>query len=199
MTETTLRLATEDDAAAIRRVYAPYVAETPITFELSPPSLAAMRERVRETLRDYPWLVCERDGEVVGYATAGPVREYEAYQWSVETTIYVADAARGRGIGSALYEALLALLAHQRYVVAYAVVTLPNPASVALHESFGFEREATFEGTGYKDGAWHDVGWWSLALRERPAEPTPPLSLSAARDREGWAAALDAGRAALDE
>ncbi|GGN12733.1 arsinothricin resistance N-acetyltransferase ArsN1 family B [Halarchaeum nitratireducens] len=186
MSDPALRLATPDDAAAIRRIYAPYVAETAITFETAPPSVAACRERIAETLPDYPWLVCERDGDVVGYASAGPIRAYGAFEWAVESTVYVTESAQRRGIGRALYEALLALLDRQGYVVVYAVVTLPNEASVALHESLGFEHEGTFSGMGYKHGAWHDVGWWSYALGERPADPDPPRPLTALRGREAW-------------
>lgn len=186
MSTLTLRLATPDDAAAIRRIYAPYVTETAITFETDPPSVAVCRERVAETLPDYPWLVCERDGDVVGYASAGPIRAYDAFEWAVESSVYVAESARSSGIGSALYEALLALLERQGYVVVYAVVTLPNEASVALHESLGFEHEGTFSGMGYKHGAWHDVGWWSRTLGERPADPDPPRPLTALRERDAW-------------
>ncbi|GGM57671.1 phosphinothricin acetyltransferase [Halarchaeum rubridurum] len=190
MSDATLRLARPDDAAAVRRIYAPYVEGTSITFETSPPSVAACRERIADTLPDYPWLVCERDGEVVGYASAGPVRAYDAFEWAVESSVYVAESAQGEGIGRALYEALLALLDEQGYAVVYGVVTLPNEASVALHESLGFEREATFAGMGYKHGAWHDVGWWSRALGERPADPDPPRALTAVRSRAAWNDAL---------
>lgn len=190
MSDPTLRLATPDDAAAVRRIYAPYVEETPVTFETSPPTVAACRERIEGTLPDYPWLVCELDGDVVGYASAGPIREYDAFEWAVESSVYVAESAQGRGLGSALYAALLALLERQGYVVVYAVVTLPNPASAALHESFGFAHEGTFAGMGYKNGAWHDVGWWSLVLDERPADPEPPRLLTDLRSRAAWNDAL---------
>ncbi|GGL31074.1 N-acetyltransferase [Halarchaeum grantii] len=193
MSDVRLRLAEASDATAVRRIYAPYVEETAITFDADPPSVAALRERIRSKLDDYPWVVAEADGDVVGYAYAGPVRERVAYQWSVESSLYVERDAHRSGIGSALYEALLALLERQGYVTVYGVVTLPNPASAAIHEAFGFEREGTFERMGYKHGEWHDVGWWSLALREHPAEPEEPTPLFELRERAAWNDALAAG------
>ncbi|SFK98625.1 phosphinothricin acetyltransferase [Halogranum rubrum] len=193
----TLRLATEDDAAAIQRIYAPYVEETAITFELEPPSTAEIRERIDDTLTDYPWLVCEADDDVVGYAYAGPVRKREAYQWSVESSVYVDSAAHRNGVARGLYESLLELLELHGYITVYAVATLPNPGSVALHESFGFDHDATFEKMGYKHGEWHDVGWWSLAVREHPADPDPPLSLAVARERDEWDERLTAGQSSI--
>lgn len=197
MTRVTLRLATEADAEAIQRIYAPYVEDTAITFELEPPSTTEIRERIRETLTDYPWLVCEVDGEVVGYAYAGPIRKREAYQWAVESSVYVDSAYHRNGVARGLYESLLALLDLQRYITVYAVATLPNPASVAFHESFGFEQDAAFEKMGYKHGEWHDVGWWSYTLREHPDDPDPPLSPSAAQELAGWDDALNAGESSV--
>ena len=189
-----IRLATRDDAEAIADIYRPYVEETAITFELEPPTADEIRDRLEKKLSDYPWLVCEHDGEVVGYAYAGAVRKREAYQWSVESSVYVAESAHRNGVARGLYESLFALLDLQGYLNVYAVVTLPNPGSVALHEAFGFEHDARFEKMGYKSGEWHDVGWWSLSLGEHPEGPSPPLSLSAAQEREGWADALTAGQ-----
>ncbi|WP_089821929.1 arsinothricin resistance N-acetyltransferase ArsN1 family B [Halogranum amylolyticum] len=193
----TLRLATETDAAAVQRIYAPYVEDTAITFELEPPSTAELRDRIRDTLADYPWIVCEVDGDVVGYAYAGPIRKREAYQWSVESSVYVDSAHHRNGVARGLYESLLELLELQGYITVYAVATLPNPASVAFHESFGFEQDAAFEKMGYKGGEWHDVGWWSHTLRDHPDDPDPPLSLSAAREFDGWEDALHAGESSV--
>lgn len=194
-----LRLATEADAEAVRRIYAPYVEDTAITFELTPPSADDLRDRIQKKLVDFPWLVCEVGDNIVGYAYAGPVQKREAYQWSVESSVYVDETAHGQGIGSELYESLFALLELQGYIRVYALVTLPNPASVSIHESFGFEQEAEFEKMGHKNGAWHDVGWWSLALRDHPDDPYPPLSLSAAKDLDGWDEALGAGQSSIDD
>jgi L-amino acid N-acyltransferase YncA len=197
VTGTEIRLATEDDAEAITAIYRPYVEDTSITFELDPPSPAEIRDRIETKLTDYPWLVCEYEGEVVGYAYAGPVRKREAYQWSVESSVYVAESAHRNGVARGLYESLFALLDLQGYLNVYAVVTLPNPGSVALHESFGFEQEAEFEAMGYKHGSWHDVGWWSLSLEDHPDEPVPPLSLAAAQDDARWEERLTRGESSV--
>lgn len=197
VTTSTIRLATESDAAEIASIYRPYVVDTAITFELDPPSPAEIRDRIESKLAEYPWLVCEYEGEVVGYAYAGPVRKREAYQWSVESSVYVDASVHRNGVARGLYESLFALLDLQGYLNVYAVVTLPNPGSVALHESFGFEQDAEFEAMGYKHGAWHDVGWWSLALADHPDEPVPPLSLAVAQDDARWEQRLERGESSI--
>jgi phosphinothricin acetyltransferase len=178
--DVTLRPARPADAAAIRRIYAPYVDETAVSFATTPPAVAELEAKVEETLSQYPWLVAERDG-VVGYAYAGAFRKRDAYQWTAELSVYVARGAQGEGVGRRLYEALLGLLDRQRYASAYGVVTLPNPASVSFHESLGFERVGLFDDVGYKHGTWHDVGWWRRRLSD-PAAPDPPVPFSALSD-----------------
>ena len=172
-----VRVATADDAAAIAAIYAPVVRDTPISFELEPPDVATMRQRVLDTLKVRPWLVCERGGEVVGYAYAASHRERAAYQWCVETSVYIAASARRQGVGRTLYAELLPILARQGFVHAYAGITLPNPASVGLHEALGFEPVGVYRAIGFKLGAWHDVGWWDLPLggprAGKPAAPVP--------------------------
>lgn len=169
-----LRVATPDDAAAILDIYAPHVRGSAVTFETEVPSVETMRERVREGLERYPWLVAERDGTVVGYASAGPLRKKQGYDWVTELSVYLAEQAQGEGLGRRLYQVLLAILDAQGFVAAYGAVTLPNPASVRLHESLGFERVGQFPGAGYVQSAWHDVRWYALELGERPAEPERP-------------------------
>ncbi|ASL43718.1 Phosphinothricin N-acetyltransferase [Burkholderia sp. AD24] len=127
-----LRIATSDDARAIAAIYAPVVADTAVSFELEPPTEAEMHRRLVATLRRFPWLVSLDDaGLVSGYAYAGAHRERQAYQWSVDTTVYVRAASRGRGVGRGLYEALLAELTKLGYAQAFAGIALPNAASVA--------------------------------------------------------------------
>ena len=176
-----LRMATPADAPGIRRIYAPYVEETAVSFATSVPSVAALETKLSKTLEQFPWLVCERDHRVVGYAYAGALRERDAYRWSTELSVYVDATAQREGVGRRLYEALLALLTTQGYANAYGVITLPNPASVALHEALGFERVGVFDDVGYKDGDWHDVGWWRLRLPEAAA-PDPPRPIGALAD-----------------
>ena len=134
-----LRLVNEDDAAAIAEIYRPIVESTPISFEIEPPDEHEIQRRILETRRKYPWLVCDNRGRVVGYAYATQHRLRVAYQWSVDTSVYVHPDFRRCGIGRALYTSLLQILAAQGYFNAYAGITLPNPGSVGLHESLGFQ------------------------------------------------------------
>ena len=169
-----VRLATEDDAAAIAAIYAPIVASTFTSFETEEPTADEMRRRVRATLEKYPWLVAAEGDAVLGYAYASRHRERAAYQWSVDVSVYVDASARGRGVGKLLYRDLFARLRSQGFVNAYAGIALPNDASVRLHESLGFTKVGVYENVGFKLGAWRDVGWWQLSLREPPPSPDAP-------------------------
>jgi L-amino acid N-acyltransferase YncA len=160
------------DAAACAAIYAPHVEESPISFEERAPSAEEMAARIERYLASHAWLVAERDGRLVGYAYACAHRERPAYRWAVDVSVYVADGQQGRGVGRALYEALFACLREHGFRVAFAGVTLPNPASVALHESLGFEPIGVARGIGWKHGAWRDVGWWQLHLAPE-ADGTP--------------------------
>jgi len=172
-----LRLATPADAAACLAIYRPFVESTWVTFELEVPAPEAFAERIRSTLAVRPWVVaCDAD-RVIGYAYASPVKDRAAYQWSVETAIYLAESARGQGLGKSLYQSLFRVLRGQGFVNAVGVIALPNPASIALHESLGFERIADLKHIGFKLGGWHDVGWWQLTLGALPSPPTPPVAL----------------------
>ncbi|QLD86800.1 N-acetyltransferase family protein [Natronomonas halophila] len=178
-----LRIATRSDAEAIASIYRPYVEETAITFEETPPDAETIADRIADTVETYPWFVAERDGEVVGYAYGGKLRKRAAYRWVVELSVYVDRERRRTGVGSALYRALLSTLEQQGFQSAYGVVTLPNPESVAFHEELGFERTAFLPESGYKLGEWHDVAWFERALGEgRPENPTDPTPFSACRD-----------------
>jgi phosphinothricin acetyltransferase len=177
----TIRTADPDrDAAACVAIYAPYVEIGATSFEQETPGPAAFAERIAQTLARYPWLVAERDGEVVAYAYACPHRSRPAYRWAAEVSVYVAAGQRRRGCGRALYAELMARLRRQRFQVACAGITLPNEASVALHEGMGFVPVGVYRRIGWKDGAWRDVGWWQLELVPAgdgtPAEPLPPGS-----------------------
>jgi phosphinothricin acetyltransferase len=141
--------------------------------------------------------VCEQDGNVAGYAYASQHRERAAYRWVVEVAAYVAEAQRGRGIGRALYTALTSLLARQGYHRALGLIALPNAASVALHESVGFKLATVFRDIGYKSGAWRDVGWWELALRNCDGKPGEPVSVQQLLNSEDWRTAIAAGEALL--
>jgi L-amino acid N-acyltransferase YncA len=188
-----IRLATGRDAEQIAVIYAPHVTDTIISFELEPPTAEEMRRRIEVTLQRYPWLVCERQGQVLGYAYAGGHGSRAAYQWSVDVSVYVRGGARRRGVGRAVYASLFAALELQGFYNVYAGATLPNPASVGLHESVGFKRVGVYRGVGYKLGAWHDVVWWHLPLREKVADPDPPTYLPSVAGSEEWDAALAKG------
>lgn len=169
-----IRTATPDDAAAVQAIYAPVVRETPISFEGVEPTVDEMRERLRTTLRQYPWLVAlDETGAVSGYVYASRYAERFAYRWSVAVTAYVRADQRQRGVGQALYRELLRQLQGLGYGMAYAGITLPNAASVALHECVGFACVGVFRNAGYKLGRWHDVGWWQRELQcvDPPPEP----------------------------
>lgn len=193
-----LRAVTESDLPAIRDIYTPFVEETAITFAYDPPTLEDWNSKL-DAKTHHPWLVCERDSEIAGYAYAGPVRKRAAYQWAIETSVYVAPDHQRHGIARGLYLALCELLARQGYVTAFAVITTPNPASIAFHESMGFDRVGRFEAVGYKHDAWHDVEWWSRELRERPESPDEPLSVAEAQQQQWWDDALEAGRSAIEQ
>ncbi len=142
-----------------------------VSLEEVPPTPETMRARMAALGDLYPWLVAEADGAVLGYAYASRFRERSAYRWAVETTVYVADGAQGRGVGRALYEALLTNLRAQGFTQAIAAISLPNDASVRLHEAVGFMTAGTYRQVGWKQGRWIDVGLWQIAL----AEAGPPV------------------------
>ena len=177
-----IRIATPDDAEAVRAIYAPYVTGSVTSFEEVVPSTDELRTRMVNTLRTHPWLVCVLDDAVAGYAYGCRHRARAAYRWSVETAVYVHDAHHRKGIARALYEKLFELLRAQGYCHAFAGITLPNDPSVRFHEALGFAPIGVFPRIGYKFDAWRDVGWWSRALREpteTPAEPVPFAEMDA--------------------
>jgi len=163
-----IRPARDDDFDAIAAITNHYITTTSIHFgydALTGESLLAHRGH-------YPWFVAEEAGKVLGYAKAGVWRERAAYQWTCETGLYVAHDARGRGLGRQLYDALLAECAARGFRSAVAGITLPNPASIALHEACGFSHVGTFADAGWKNGAWHAVDWWQKRFSTTPQGPT---------------------------
>lgn len=172
-----IRLARDADAAAIADVYRPYVEDSRISFEERAPDAAAMARRIAgERPGFHPWLVAEEANQIKGFASSSPFRARPGYRWSVETGIYLAANAHGRGIGKRLLAILADLLERQGYVTAIGAIALPNDASVRLHEGLGFVHAGTYRGTGFKLGQWIDVGLWQKELAQRgsaPAEPRP--------------------------
>ncbi len=170
------------DAAACAAIYAPSVASAPTSFEERPPDAAELGARIAAVSTTHPWLVAEEGGEVVGYAYARPYEERSAYRWTASVSVYVAPGRGGAGIGRALYEELFARLREQGFRMACAGITLPNPASVALHERLGFVQTGVGREVGWKLGAWRDVGYYQLELAPAPAgQPPDPASPGEAR------------------
>ena len=190
---TIIRLAEPGDGAALSEIYRPAVTDCATSFELDPPDAAEMVRRVARVSERTPWLVWERDGTVLGYAYASPVRDRAAYQWSVEVSAYVHADAKRCGIARRLYTSLFAALVVQGFRNAYAGVTLPNPESVGFHTAMGFTPIGIYRGIGYKHGAWHDVGWFERPLAPRDIDPPPPVSLPQCRDDAAFRKALETG------
>lgn len=174
------RLITAEDIAAVREIYRPYIEETSISFEYEVPTLEEFAQRVETVTKQYPWLVYEEDGKVIGYAYGMTHRTRTAYQWSVEVAIYVAKDYRGNGVGKQLYKKLFELLKQQGYKTVFAGMTMPNEKSEALHLSCGFEEIGVFKNIGYKFGQWHSVKWFQKQLGEyhKPELPKPIDELS---------------------
>ena len=168
-----IRDASEGDAEACAAIYAPYVTDTAITFELDPPSAAQLAERMAAALRTHAWVVLEEDGRVVGYAYGHSFHARPAYRWSCEVSVYLEFGRRRTGAGRALYEELFPRLAGRGYRTLVAGMTLPNDASVGLHRAMGFEPVGTYRQIGWKHGAWHDVAWSQRTIapsQDPPAE-----------------------------
>ena len=189
----TIRLARAADAAAIAAIYRPAVTEAATSFELEPPDAAEMAARVAAVLERTPWLVCESDGDVIGYAYASRHRDRTAYQWSVEVSAYIRADHHGRGVGRALYTSLFETLILQGFRNAYAGITLPNPASSGMHRALGFTPVGVYRGVGYKNGAWHDVEWLERPLAPRVVNPPVPTGLPAILGSPRLEAALREG------
>lgn len=192
-----IRLAMGTDATGILAIYAPIVRETAISFEVVPPDVDEMRQRIDNTLRCFPWLVCADGEHILGYAYAHQHRDRAAYQWSVDVSVYVDAQARRAGLGRSMYTSLLNLLELQGYYNAYAGINLPNPASVALHEAMGFRLVGIYRSVGYKLGKWHDVGWWHRVVQAPRVPPDPPVEFDRIRSTPACERAVASGRALL--
>lgn len=159
-----IRDAKSRDAEQIAAIYNHYIEHTIITFEEEPLSVAIMAERIAQVVVHHPWLVDEEHGTIRGYAYATQFRPRASYRHSAESTVYLAPNETGRGLGSALYGALLERLRRDGLHNVLGGIALPNPASVALHEKLGFAKVAHFQQVGRKFDTWIDVGYWQLPL-----------------------------------
>ena len=165
------RFATEGDAEEILGIYKPYIENTTITFEYEVPAVEEFRERIRETLEKYPYIVCTYDGKIIGYAYAHRIWSRAAYQWDVELSVYTDGNYAGNGIGKKLYKILIEILKLQNVVNVYALITYPNENSEKMHNYFGFKKIAVFEKSGYKFGKWIGVTWFEKAISEHSKNP----------------------------
>lgn len=167
-TKIRIRPASEADAAALLAIYRPFVEASAVSFETVAPSVEEFSARIRKALAGWQWLIAEKDGQCAGYAYASSHRERAAYRWSTEVSAYVAPNHHRVGIGRSLYTSLFADLVRKGYCNAYAGITMPNEASVALHRSVGFAYIGTFAAVGRKFGKWHDVAWFQRQLQDSP-------------------------------
>ena len=168
-----LRDATIQDIPAILDIYRPYILNTAITFEYDVPTLAQFEDRFRAITREFPWLVWEENGEILGYAYGSRAFERAAYGWDADLSIYLRQGCSGRGIGRALYETLEQRLAAQGSSVLYALVTSANAGSCAFHEAMGYREAVRLPACGFKFGQWYDVIWYEKRLKTGNPEQFP--------------------------
>ena len=171
-----VRAATPQDAEQLLEIYTPFVISedcsvSNVSFELTAPSLAEFRQRIVDISSKYPYLVGEKDGQILGYVYCHPYRERLAYQWSVEVTIYLAPAGQGKGLGRLLYETMEKLLCLQGVTMAYSCITVGNDHSIKMHEAVGYRLIGTFSKSGYKNGQWLDTVWLEKQLQPCPKQP----------------------------
>jgi L-amino acid N-acyltransferase YncA len=159
-----IRPATADDAAACRAIYAPFVADNWVSFELQVPTVGEMQSRIVANAASHGWLIAEIDNRIAGYSYGSPHRAREAYQTSCDVAVYVDPAFARRGVGRALYDVLLPNLKERGFHAAFAGIALPNPGSIVLHEALGFSALGIYREVGWKMGGWRDVGWWQRLL-----------------------------------
>lgn len=176
ITSTGIRDAAQRDAARCAEIYAPYVRDTAVSFELDPPSADEMARRIAAAQERHAWLVLEDAGDVVGYAYGVPFMARAAYEWSTAVSVYLQEGRRRTGAGRALYEALFERLADRGLRMALAGITLPNDPSVGLHRALGFEPVGTYRRVGWKSGRWRDVAWYQRPLGDDD-EGAPPAAL----------------------
>lgn len=183
-----IRVAKAADIEEILAIYAPYVKETAITFEYTVPTLEEFRERMKKTLTKYPYLVAVQETEILGYTYASEFKNRAAYDWAVETTIYVKQDSRKSGVGKKLYQALEEVLKRQNICNLYACIAYPNPGSIGFHEHLGYQTIGHFSKCGYKFETWYDMIWMEKMIAEHDQHPKPFKPISEVR---GWDARLE--------
>lgn len=171
-----IRFARREDGPALLRVYAQYI-DTAVSFEYALPTEEEFLLRIENIQASYPYLVCEEEGRIVGYAYAHRYQTRDAYQWNAELSVYIDRAYTSRGLGRRLYQTILEMLKLQGVKTVYGIVTMPNEKSEKLHLSMGFARIGTYHKTGYKCGQWHDVALFEKSIGTYEADPHPFLPI----------------------
>ncbi len=185
-----IRIATTEDAKNLLAIYEPYVRNTAITFEYDVPSITEFTDRIQHTLKKYPYILLEENGQILGYAYASPFKERSAYNWSVETSIYLNKDARGKGYGRQLHDALEKLLKSMGIINMCACIGVPRGEdpyldnnSVDFHSHMGYRMVGTFSHSGYKFGRWYDMSWMEKHITTPPAHPQPIKTFPDIMDR----------------
>jgi len=173
-----IRCALSSDASSILDIYAPYIANTAVSFETEVPTVEDFTRRIMGNQESCPWLVYESYGLIAGYAYASKHRDRAAYQWSLESSVYVNEGFRQQGIATKLYQTLFQILKYQGCRNLYAGITLPNEKSVNFHQKMGFNKIADYKNIGYKFNSWHAVGWYELQLNDYSDAPAPFIKWS---------------------
>lgn len=177
-----IRFVNTGDAEAMLNIYRPFIEASTTSFETIVPTTVEFAERITTCTQKYPWLAADFNGMVAGYAYASKHRERAAYQWSVETSVYIHPGFYRKGIAAVLYSTLFSLLKQQGFVNAYAGIALPNPASKQLHRFFGFEDIGVYKKIGFKFGRWHDVLWMSKNINEHTSHQSEPKGIDSIKD-----------------
>lgn len=181
------------DVPEILDIYSPFIENTHTSFEWAIPDIDSFSKRIEKVSLKYPWLIASDSDKVIAYAYGGAHRSRKAYQWTVETSVYIAEGYRKRGIAAALYQTLFQLLRLQGYFNALAIISLPNPASIQFHQKHGFEEIGTFREAGFKRGQWHNTYWMQKRLLSSDSLPAKVISPAILRSTEPWQQALAHG------
>jgi len=184
MKQAELRLAKPADAEGILKVLAPYIKDTAINFEYEVPDAAEYAKKIEAISQKYPFIVCEIEGEIVGFAYASPFNSRAAYMWDAELSVYVDKNYLRLGIGHSLYSALIEILKLQNIQNVYGGVTVPNENSEWLHKSLGFELVAVYRKVGFKLGRWHDVAWYVKYIGNHVTPPGPVIPIASLNEVE---------------
>jgi L-amino acid N-acyltransferase YncA len=177
-----VRLIKPEDTQAVLAIYAPYITDSAASFEYEVPSVNEFAERIRTVVKEYPWLVCEYNQQIIGYVYSGKHRTRIAYQWTVECTVYLSAGFHRLGLARILYKALFDILKLQNMINVYAGITVPNIKSEEFHKAMGFYIIGTYKNIGYKFNKWHDVTWFQLDLGEHSINPPDPKTITEISD-----------------